>query len=220
MVFIGSFGFDTMRKGVKLKLWSFFWVFVIVFFFVLFSYFIQTKMEFFEGMIVGSWIGMVVYVLLKIVATVFAPITVLPLIVLATGLWGVWVAALLTILGWTLGSVIAFGVARKFGVPIVKRFVSLDEIYAFQDRVKVGNSFWSIIFLRMIVPVDVLSYALGLFSKVGFWTYALATVIGVIPFAFVFAYLGEVHYIYQIIFGFIFLIGFLGYLIFKEIRNK
>ena len=195
-------------------------MFVVVFFFVLFSYFIQTKMEFFEGLVVGGWVGMVVYVLLKIVATVFAPITVLPLIVLATGLWGVWVAAFLTIIGWTLGSVIAFGVARKFGVPIVKRFISLDEIYEFQERVNIGNGFWSVIFLRMIVPVDVLSYALGLFSKIGFWTYALATVIGVIPFAFAFAYLGEVHYVYQVVLGLVFLIGFLGYLIFKEVSQK
>jgi uncharacterized membrane protein YdjX (TVP38/TMEM64 family) len=209
-----------MKKSVKLKLWSFFWVFVIVFLFVLFSYFIQTKMGFFEGLIVGSWVGMVVYVLLKIVATVFAPITVLPLIVLATGLWGVWVAALLTVIGWTLGSVIAFGLARQFGVPIVKRFISLDEIYEFQERVNIGNGFWSVIFLRMIVPVDVLSYALGLFSKIGFWTYALATVIGVIPFAFAFSYLGEVHYVYQIALGFVFLIGFSGYLIFKEVFQK
>jgi uncharacterized membrane protein YdjX (TVP38/TMEM64 family) len=207
-----------MKKDFKLKLWSFFWVFVVVFLFVLLSYFVQTNLGFFEGLIVSGWMGMVSYVLLKIVATVVAPITVLPLIVLAVGLWGVLVAAILTILGWTLGGVIAFGLARKFGVPIVHRLVPLDEIYEFEDNVKIGNTFWSVVFLRMIVPVDVLSYALGLFSRIGFWKYALATFIGVIPFAFAFSYLGEVPYVYQVILGLVFLIGFLGYLIFREIK--
>jgi uncharacterized membrane protein YdjX (TVP38/TMEM64 family) len=208
-----------VSKNVKLKLWSFFGVFVVIFLFVLFSYFIQTNLIFFEGLIVGEWIGMVAYVLLKIVATVIAPITVLPLIVLAVGLWGIWIAALLTILGWTLGSVIAFGLARKFGVPIVRRLVPLEDIYKFEDKIKIGNTFWSVVFLRMIVPVDVLSYALGLFSRIGFWKYALATFIGVIPFAFIFSYLGEVSYAYQIIFGLVFLIVFLGYLIFREVKD-
>ena len=69
------------------------------------------------------------------------------------------------------------------------------------------------------MPVDVLSYALGLFSQIGFWSYFLATVIGVSPLAFGFAYLGEVSYIYQVVFGLVFLIGVLGYLIFREIRD-
>ncbi len=209
-----------MRKNVKLKLWSFFGVFIIVFLFVLLSYFIQTKMDFFEGLIVEGWIGMVIYVLLKIVATVLAPITVLPLIVLAVGLWGVLVAALLSILGWTLGGIAAFWLARRFGVPVIRRLVPLDEIYRLEDKMKVGNSFWSVLLLRMIVPVDVLSYALGLFSRVGFWSYSLATLIGVIPFAFIFAYLGEVPYVYQIILGLVFLIGFLAVLIFREVFGK
>ena len=208
-----------MRKNVRLKLWGLLWVFIFIFIFILLSYFVQTNFEFFEGLIIEGWIGMLSYVMLKIVATVVAPITVLPLIVLAAGLWGVWVAAFLTVLGWTIGSVIDFGLARKFGVPIIHRFIPLEEIYKFEDKVKVGNTFWSVVLLRMIIPVDILSYALGLFSRINFWKYVLATFIGVIPFAFAFAYLGGMSYVYQIIFGLIFLIGILGYMIFREIKN-
>lgn len=141
------------------------------------------------------------------------------MIVLAVGLWGIWIAIFLSVLGWTIGGMIAFWLARRFGVPIIKNFVPLDEIYEAEDRVKVGNNFWSVLFLRMIIPVDVLSYALGLFSKIGFWKYLLATFIGVIPFAFFFAYFGGFPYIYQIILGLLFLVGILGYIIFREIRN-
>ena len=209
-----------MKKSVKLKLWSFFGVFVIVFLFVLFSYFIQTELEFFEKLMVNGVLGMMIYVLLKIIATVFAPVTVLPFIVVAVGLWGFWVAVFLTVVGWTIGSVIAFVLARRFGVPIIKKFIPLDDIYKFEERINVGNSFWSVILLRVIIPPDILSYSLGLFSKIDFWKYTLATFIGVIPGAVAFAYLGEVHYVYQIALGLVFLIGFSGYLIFKEVFQK
>ncbi len=195
-------------------------MFVLIAVFILISYFVQVNFEFFEGLIITGLLGEIIYVLLNIVATVFAPITVLPLIVLAVGLWGVWIASILTILGWTLGGIIAFGLARKFGVPIILKFISLDDIYRLEERIMIGNTFWSVVFLRMVVPVDVLSYALGLFSKIGFWTYALATLIGVIPFAFLFAYLGEVSYIYQISLGLIFLIGILIVLIYREVLEK
>jgi len=219
MVFIVVEFVFLMRKNVKLKLWGFFWVVVVVFLFVLFSYFVQTNLDFFERLIVVGWLGMVAYVLLKITATVFAPVTALPFIVVAVGLWGFWVAVFLTVLGWTVGGVIAFCLAREFGVLIIKKFISLEDVYKFEERVNVGNGFWSVVFLRMVVPVDVLSYGLGLFSKIDFWKYTLATFIGVVPFAVVFAYLGEVPYIYLIMLGLCFLIGVLGLLIFREVRK-
>ncbi|HDL02453.1 MAG TPA: TVP38/TMEM64 family protein [Candidatus Pacearchaeota archaeon] len=209
-----------MKKNIKLKLWSFFWIFVVVFLFVALSYFVQTRLDFFEGLIVAGWVGMVIHVLLNVLAVVFAPITVLPLISLAVGLWGVGMAVFLTVLGWTLGSFIAFGLSRKFGVPIIRRFISLDELYTLEDKMKVGNTFWSVLLLRLIVPVDILSYALGLFSHISFWSYALATVIGILPFAFGFAYLGGVPYIYQAVLGLGFLIIVLVVLIFREVWGK
>jgi len=65
----------------------------------------------------------------------------------------------------------------------------------------------------MVVPVDVLSYALGLFSNISKTRYFLATLIGVTPFAFLFAFVGSVNIFYQLgAFGLamvIFLIGIL-----------
>jgi len=42
----------------------------------------------------------------------------------------------------------------------------------------------------MVIPVDILSYAVGLLSSMRLIPYAVATFIGVIPFSFVFAYGG------------------------------
>lgn len=41
---------------------------------------------------------------------------------------------------------------------------------------------------EVVVPVDILSYAVGLFVPMSYSAYLAATVLGVTPFAFVFAY--------------------------------
>ena len=58
--------------------------------------------------------------------------------------------------------------------------------------------FLTVVFFRMVIPVDGLSYFLGLFSKMSFKSYTLATVIGITPFALVFAYAGGLNIYYQI----------------------
>ena len=75
----------------------------------------------------------------------------------------------------------------------------MKDIEKFERLIPEENIFWSIVFFRMAIPVDILSYLLGLFSHIKFRTYALATVIGVIPFAFVFAYAGTLQLRYQIL---------------------
>ena len=42
----------------------------------------------------------------------------------------------------------------------------------------------------MIIPVDVLSYAVGFVSSISVFKYTLATFIGIMPFSFIFAYGG------------------------------
>jgi len=60
------------------------------------------------------------------------------------------------------------------------------------------NLFWSVVLLRMALPVDVLSYGIGLFSKMSFSTYFWATLIGVVPFSFIYAYVGSLPVWYQV----------------------
>lgn len=134
--------------------------------------------------------GMVAYVGITIVAVVIAPFSTAPLIPIASALWGWVVAALLSILGWVIGAQVAFVLARRFGVPLVARIVPLEKISILEARVPQQNLFWAVILLRMTVPVDILSYALGLFSRMSATSYFWATLIGVTPFAFVFAYTG------------------------------
>jgi uncharacterized membrane protein YdjX (TVP38/TMEM64 family) len=138
-----------------------------------------------------SVLGMLIYTVVSGVAVVVAPVSTLPLIPLAVGIWGWFITGVLSIIGWTIGSQIAFYLARGYGKNLVKKFASLERFTDFEKRFSTKNLFWTIVLLRMTVPVDVLSYALGLFSHMTSRSYFLATIIGITPFAFIFSYLGS-----------------------------
>ncbi len=146
----------------------------------------------------GIW-GAPFYVLLVIFAIVIPPIGVGFLLPVAANVWGPFHAALLSILGWTLGAQISFWLARRFGKTLVKKVVSLEKIEALEKYAHSKHIFWSVVLWRMALPVDFLSYALGLFSRMGHGEYFLATLIGVIPFGILFSYAAVISFKYQII---------------------
>jgi len=141
--------------------------------------------------------GAFLYVLITVLAVVAAPVSTFPLLPVAVSLWGSFFAAILSIMGWTVGASVAFGLARRYGKPLVEKMVSLEKIQRIEKLIPEKNIFISIVLLRMALPVDVLSYALGLFSGISFRNYFLATLIGVSPFAFFFAYAVDLPVVIQ-----------------------
>jgi uncharacterized membrane protein YdjX (TVP38/TMEM64 family) len=148
----------------------------------------------------GHW-GMAVYALAGILATVIVPLTAVPLIPAAVVLWGPWVTALLNITGWMAGSMIAFAVARRWGKSFVERFVNFEKVSRYEKALGERNLFWNVIFLRILVPADILSYALGIFTRMSAGKYALATLVGITPLALVLPHLAQISLRYQIIAG-------------------
>ncbi|MFA5942522.1 MAG: VTT domain-containing protein [Candidatus Paceibacterota bacterium] len=143
--------------------------------------------------------GAAFFVLLTALFVVFVfPPDIVLLIPLGVILWGPLPAALLLIAGWTLGALAAFSIARRFGLPLVTRIIGTERVAKLTEKVPRTDVFWSIVVLRMVVPVDLLSYALGLWSQVPLRTYLLATMIGVAPFGFFFAFVGALPFWYQL----------------------
>lgn len=140
----------------------------------------------------------VVYIFFIIIATVIAPLAALPLAPAISILIGPFLTAILSIIGWTLGAIIAFLIARNFGRPVLSRFVDIKRVEKYESYIPKQHTFIWLIFLRMIIPVDILSYAIGFLSTIQLRTYSIATAIGVSPFAFIFVYGGnallEKHY--------------------------
>lgn len=147
----------------------------------------------------GSILGPAGFILLTAVFVVFIiPLDIAFLIPIGANVWGPIPTALMSIIGWVLGAAVAFAIARKFGVGVVEKLIGLERVRVVERRIPKHNLFGSVILLRMLVSVDILSYALGLFSAMPWGQYVLATAIGVAPFGFYFSYAGTLPFWYQV----------------------
>lgn len=148
----------------------------------------------------GGTLGIAAYILLTALFVIFViPLDIVLLIPIGVVAWGPIPTALMSIVGWTLGAAIAFGIARRFGLPVVERIIGLARVREIERRIPKSNLFWMVVFLRMLVSVDILSYALGLFSSMPWSSYVLATALGVAPFGFYFAYAGALSFWYRLL---------------------
>lgn len=155
-------------------------------------YFFKAPVIYLTHLIEGhTFLSYVIFVWLLTVATVLMPVTVMPIIPMVAPVFGPFITGVLSIIGWTLGAVIAFLIARHLGRPIIERFVSLEKIDAYAARLGDNTQFVGIVLIRLVLPVDIMSYAIGLSSTVSLARYTLATLIGVSWFSFAFAYLGN-----------------------------
>lgn len=167
-------------------------VFVIAGLFILASYYFSEYESNIEGTInENTFMGMFFYVFVFVISIVFAPISALPLIPIAVNLWDIWIATLLSTLGWTAGAMVAFGISRKFGRPYVEKILPIKKMEKLEKLVPEENIFLSILFFRMVLPFDGLSYILGLFTHIRWRTFFWATFLGLIPFCLVVAYIGS-----------------------------
>jgi len=156
--------------------------------------------------------GILLYILLNVVDAVIAPGATLPLIPVAARAWGHIAAALITTVGWTAGSLVAFLIARRWGAPLVRKITSMERLRRVKKHLP-QDLFWSIVLLRLVMPMDVLSYVIGLFTNMTWAKYALATALGLTPSAFVLAYLGKLPHGFDIIAGGVVVVVVIAYIV-------
>jgi len=133
-------------------------------------------------------VGVVVFVVTSIVAVLMPLLTNLPLVPIAVIAWGPWWTALLLLLGWVIGAMLSFALGRHARGWILRHLPSVTRHGQIDRLINPRHRIASLIMLRMTFPVDVLSYALGLFSpRTSMGEIALSTVIGAAPFALLFA---------------------------------
>jgi uncharacterized membrane protein YdjX (TVP38/TMEM64 family) len=164
----------------------------VAFLFIISAYLSTTYVEVIKAYIdTHEMWAKVVYIASAYLATVIAPISATPLIPIASMAWGPLHAALYSIIGWTSGSMTAFWLARKYGFKRIRKIVKLNNIQKYAERFPKKNVFWTVVLLRLVMPVDILSYAVGLFSTMTLHHFTLATLLGITPFAFLFSYAVE-----------------------------
>lgn len=192
----------------------------VIFSFLTVSYFVQKNILFLTDIIEKNYtLGLVIFTLVDILSIVIAPVTSIPLIPLASNTYGVLVTAIFYSIGGIIGSIIAFWIGRTYGKGIVKKIVSIEEAEEVSEAINKKNLFFSLILMRIIVPADVLSYALGIFTRVGYGIYISTLIIGTIPGAFYFSYIGSLPWFYQI-FGWIAGIIVLVFILWLTFRTR
>lgn len=124
------------------------------------------------------------YILL---AVLFVPTQ--PLSIAAVIIWGWWRGGLVELVAATAGAILPYLICRSsLREPIVARV----KKYRLASQVLDRESFMLLLVLRIvpILPYPVLNYVAGL-TSLRLWQYLAATVIGMIPSIFIFAYFFE-----------------------------
>lgn len=145
--------------------------------------------ELLESLRAEKFWGPFSYMLISFGAIVVAPLSTLALTPLAAGIWGWKTIFIASIIGWHLGCMVNFWIAGKFRQWVLKKKIGFEKLDQITDKLNSKKQFYMMFLLRMIIPADVLSYALGL-TKVRFKIYFWATLFGIMPFGFIFSYGG------------------------------
>jgi uncharacterized membrane protein YdjX (TVP38/TMEM64 family) len=143
----------------------------------------------------GAW-APIVFVLTQILQVVITPISHYTVGLVGGFLFGTWYGTLLNWIGRIIGHTVAFWLARRFGRPLIKRFVSDETIKKFDAIVsgkdgglKQAAALFLIYFLPLF-PDDEISYIAGL-SAMRFRNFFIANVLGQMGGALSLAYLGS-----------------------------
>lgn len=137
----------------------------------------------------GNW-GPLIVIAFMVAAVVASPIPSAPIAIAAGAAYGQTLGTVYVIMGAFIGAMIAFNLSRWLGRNAIQKWFGEKA-----DKGLLGsqNALTATIFFSRLLPFvsfDMISYAAGL-SVIKTWRFALATLIGVVPTAFLMAHLGE-----------------------------
>ncbi len=136
----------------------------------------------------GIW-GPVLVILLMMLAVVASPIPSAPIALAAGAAYGHTFGTIYIVIGAEAGALISFGLSRTLGRKVILKWFgsSVDKGWLGSQ-----NALTATVLLSRLMPFvsfDLVSYAAGL-SALRFWRFALATLAGIIPAAYLLAHFG------------------------------
>jgi len=165
-----------------------------------------------SGLSEHALLGLTVFFLTSVVAVLVPVLSNLALVPAFVLVWGPWWTALILLSGWVVGAALSFSLGRSARVQILRHFPSVTRHAQIDRLIHPHYRLTSLVLLRMTFPVDVLSYALGLFSaRTTLLENLVSTVLGAAPFAVVFAMLPTLSGNAQIVAVLVSLLVFIAY---------
>lgn len=138
----------------------------------------------------GFW-GIFLFIGIMAVQGLIIPIP-SEIVLLATGMiWGVYYGGIMGIIGSMAAGMLCFYISKKGGRPLAEKFVGKKAINMADEFIE-KYGIWAILISRMVpfIFFDPISYASGL-VEMDTKKYSIGTLIGAIPRAFFFAWLGS-----------------------------
>lgn len=135
-------------------------------------------------------LGPVVFVLLAAVSAMLAFVSSAALVPAGIVTWGVVPTAAMLGLGWLLGGVLAYAVARYFGRPLLVHFTSLEALAPYERRIGPGTPFGFVLLFQLALPSEIPGYVLGL-TRYPLHKYVGALALVELPYALATVWLGR-----------------------------
>ncbi|MCY1074988.1 TVP38/TMEM64 family protein [Archangium lansingense] len=134
--------------------------------------------------------GAALFVLLSAFSAMMAFFSSAVLVPVAVHTWGEPLCVVLLWCGWMLGGICAYGIARSWGRPVVRRLVSGELLGRYEERISQHSSFGLVLLFQLAVPSEIPGYVLGL-ARYGLRRYLLVLAVAELPYAVGTIYLGS-----------------------------
>jgi uncharacterized membrane protein YdjX (TVP38/TMEM64 family) len=134
--------------------------------------------------------GALLFLLLSALSAMLAFFSSAVLVPVAILDWGKLGCACLLWLGWILGGACAYGIARFWGRPVVRRLTSSRALARYEERISRRTPFGLVLLFQLAVPSEIPGYVLGL-ARYGLRRYLLILALAELPYAVGTVYLGE-----------------------------
>ncbi|HYC80049.1 MAG TPA: VTT domain-containing protein [Candidatus Binatia bacterium] len=98
---------------------------------------------------------------------------------------------MLVMLANFLGASISFWIGRRWGKPLIEKFIATSSINKFDSYME-RNGTWAIFILKInpITSFDIWNYIAGA-SRISYWKFSIANLLGILPLVVFSAALGE-----------------------------
>jgi uncharacterized membrane protein YdjX (TVP38/TMEM64 family) len=133
--------------------------------------------------------GASLFVLLSALSAMLAFFSSVVLLPVAIHVWGEVACVFLLWLGWILGGACAYGIARFWGRPVVRRLTSASLLARYEERISRHTPWGLVLLFQLAVPSEIPGYVLGL-ARYGFRRYLAILALAELPYAVGTVYLG------------------------------
>jgi uncharacterized membrane protein YdjX (TVP38/TMEM64 family) len=127
----------------------------------------------------GAW-APVVYFLVVVAQVIANPIPAGPVTLAGALVFGVWEGLALSMAGSVIGSVLVFAAVRRWGKPLLLRFMDEKTYYRYSGKLGEGGWWFFLVMLLPLMPDDAVCALAGI-SAISFRRYVAFMVVGRLP---------------------------------------